>query len=94
MSDIKVGDLVVVVKKAECPNCDNDSFLGLIFTAREILVAHVVHCYECKHSYGHGGTIVYGEKKGFLSTRLKRIPPISELEGARDALSERNKTEA
>jgi hypothetical protein len=92
MSDIKVGDLVMVVKPSMC--CGNPIAMGVVFVAGRG-DADLFMCRHCGHKY-QGIDATYNASSGyyFATQRLKRIPPISELEGARDALSERNKTEA
>jgi len=83
MSDrpIQVGDLVVIVKS--CPHCGNATDLGIIFEVRGLFMSDGrMNC--CgnvdnemtaeDHIPDGGGTPV---------SVIKRIPPLSELEGQR-----------
>jgi hypothetical protein len=80
---IAVGDLVQVVRRPRCL-CDAPS-LGKIFT--------VVKLEECSNSYIGCNHEAFGENVAAISDstpqlcielcRLKRIPPLSELEGTK-----------
>src|SRR5690242_2455289 len=78
---IQVGDLVQVVK----PGC-NDEHVGLIFVVHHINTLEV-RCHFCKTWHlGHLGAPLAcqkGMKDGFEFARLKRFPPLDELEGQR-----------
>ena len=72
---IKVGDLVAVVKPSVC--CGNTNRVGYVFAVRKIDPAPgwCLYCHSTLPSE-------YGSDEGWYSgTRLKRIPPLSELEG-------------
>lgn len=87
---IKAGDLVVVSRPRRC-GCVGR--LGKVFA-----VSHVHTCVgnmKCASCGALYPAIAYAQDeigKTYDIERLKRIPPISELEGARDALSERTQT--
>jgi hypothetical protein len=90
LSAIKVGDLVQVVRPRRC-GCVGR--LGKVFA---VLSVHAcvgnMKCAQCGEIYP---AIAYAQDeigKTYDIERLKRIPPISELEGARDALPERTLT--
>lgn len=78
MSDkpISVGDLVVVVRAC----CDKYSkYLGYTFQVTEITGL------QCRCMYCHsinGSARVEDSSKSFGNAMVKRIPPLSELEGA------------
>ena len=82
MSDIKVGDLVVVVRGAPC--CGNTQHLGLVFRVAVIfpLEGHCNHCGE-EPPPQYGADYELESDSGFSLSTLKRIPPLSELEGER-----------
>jgi hypothetical protein len=76
MSAIKVGDLVVVNRPTEC--CRNPYALGFTFVVRDV----VVHTGRCHHCKTRETKIVAGGHPlcDFNVSRLKRIPPLDELE--------------
>lgn len=78
MSDIKVGDLVIVVK-SPCSHGDKD--VGRIFTVSLLQHDHM-HCrycgWESPPQWCVEDPLVRGS--GFLVSWLKRIPPLEELE--------------
>ena len=80
MSAIKVGDLVVVIKPREC--CPERSNLGFIFRVAKITHGEVYCCY-CKRDHKDIMTAVWADDgvSGASLPRLKRIPPLDELEG-------------
>ncbi len=79
---ISVGDMVIVLRENECPIHRHDGqYLGLIFRVQEIKTVKSATCGKCGYRYGHGGTLAYSTEFGFLTNRLKRIPPLDELEG-------------
>ena len=76
---IKVGDLVMLVR--EC--CPVDSAIGKIFSVAE-LRNHSYWCHYCRWSAGQlSGARVNGQDShcSYPLSWLKRIPPLSELEG-------------
>lgn len=82
MENIKVGDLVMVVKPREC--CGDASTVGLIFVVKEIK-SSFTRCPIC----GNSGSeirvisdIKVNNGRNFhpLITRLKKIQPLSELD--------------
>lgn len=104
MSDIRVGDLVMVVRQARSHEC---SSLGAIFRVTKIRSSdyyherlgirrgesHFCRCAWCGWTAKRtistsAGTwmLVEGGKAGALThmSRLKRIPPLSDLEGVTD----------
>jgi hypothetical protein len=84
MSDaIKVGDLVQIVRAREC--CPQHTAWGLIYTVTKIKTT-VYKCCFCDTRYNNNNpsTMVWGEGTiGASPHRLKRIPPLDELEGQR-----------
>ena len=80
MSDIKVGDLVLVAKA--CPHCGDTDGLGMIFLVFEIFSSdRGANC--CGYTSGMSAcaTDPRNHNQGFDVQLLKRIPPLSELEG-------------
>ena len=77
---IAVGDLVQVVRLSVC--CGNGR-LGRIFTVAKLIDTSHISCTACGAKY-HRINAVADERGsvGINITRLKRIPPMSELEGA------------
>jgi hypothetical protein len=86
LSAIKVGDLVMVIKV-----CCDTSVLGVPFSVENIVNARG-QCGTCGKQSSlqmrAEGLRNYSIPFGWL----RKIPPLSELEGARDALSERTPT--
>lgn len=83
---ISVGDLVQVVKSSPC--CGNTIFLGVTFTVTGMAMSsHCTHCKSRKEAVA-----VRGKSDGRLTDirRLKRIPPLSELEGQHTQETTRN----
>lgn len=88
MSDrpIQVGDLVQVVRASEC-GCT--STVGLIFRITEPPSWWISRCNTCGDRrmntllYESGISASNGSTYGFEGYRLKRIPPLEELEGQR-----------
>ena len=86
MSDrpIQVGDLVQVVRVGQWP-CDCPStIVGHIFTVSRIVPQLLTCCGGCGFRLG-ASTCVFGLEGGAAVEieRLKRIPPLDELEGQR-----------
>jgi hypothetical protein len=74
---IRNGDLVQIVRPSPC--CGGGDSIGHVFEAREVGGTHV-RCAACgRRTMGPSA----GDASGyyFPLTRLKRIPPLSELEG-------------
>ena len=84
MSDIKVGDLVVVIKSNGCSCAAPSKTIGLIFRVNEIRLSHNARCGACKIPM-EDTICAFGDLDdgAFDMPRLKRIPPLSELEGQR-----------
>jgi len=78
VSAIKVGDLVQVVRPAPC--CGSTESIGKIF--RVTGLASGDGCYYCQNSSKTYQLALGGWKHGTKIVRLKRIPPLSDLEGA------------
>ena len=78
MSDrpIQVGDLVQVVRPLGC--CPSIS-IGWIFIVQKI-ETYTVHCQVCKTVFKEG-PLAYSGDYYIPLWRLKRIPPLLELEG-------------
>jgi hypothetical protein len=79
MSDIKVGDLVVVVRRG----C-SDRHLGRIFVVQDIRPSAIA-CKHCgtTHGFSLGMPLAFPDtevNRGFEIGRLKRIKPLDELE--------------
>jgi hypothetical protein len=97
MSDIKVGDLVVVVRPRRC-GCAHS--IGWVFKVASVAPSpRGGYCAMCgKDTFEPGTLRAYNEAADGYSelSRLKRIPPLGELEGAevREALPDRIPTEA
>jgi hypothetical protein len=78
MSAIKVGDLVQVIR----PGC-RDAFIGRIFVVSRVGPSMTV-CVGCGTTHGYPEltplAFPVGSNRGFEFPRLKRIPPLDELE--------------
>ena len=80
MSDIKVGDLVQIVRAGRC-GCG--ASIGHIFTVRAIVrQVNRGYCVYCMVRFDSCGDMVTVNDKGNRCElwRLKKIPPLSELE--------------
>lgn len=75
MSEIKVGDLVVVVKPTLC--CGRGESVGKIFTVTGFRKDHLCVCGD--RSSGTYAVMDDGFNRRAIA-RLRRIPPLSELE--------------
>jgi len=73
---ISVGDLVMVVKPSLC--CGNNEYNGVIFLVAEIST-HLAACGVCGRE-SEELRAFKNDDAGYLISRLKRIPPLSELE--------------
>lgn len=78
---IKVGDLVMVVCGSAC--CDSRHTNGWIFVVDNFYTGDFGACRNCGKR--GRGTLARraGDKDGWDLPRLKRIPPLPELEGQR-----------
>lgn len=77
---ISVGDLVVVVKPTPC--CGNTNALGLHFVVKEIRPAiGRYHCEHCKTTWPNEVVALQEPPYAFRLWRLKRIPPLGEIDG-------------
>ena len=74
MSEIKAGDLVVLVKPTHC--CGYDKNLGLIFRVHSLVRGTKCACGDFNNV---DCATIDGWWRAELS-RLKRIPPLSELD--------------
>ena len=75
MSDIKVGDLVVVVRPRTC--CGNMKAIGRLFVVQSFGDFSWCECGQKQH-----WSVAYLDDWYRCEvSRLKRIPPLSELEG-------------
>jgi hypothetical protein len=78
VSDIKVGDLVMVVRPIDC--CGHTQGLGRVFIV-EFLRDGMNICMTCGHRSAYSVDAWYlGSNLAFPLQRLKRIPPLDELE--------------
>jgi hypothetical protein len=77
---IKAGDLVVVVR---WPCCSGE--VGWIFSVKELRTSSDGWCLRCGSKTGHtGAQLKASDGLGLVPVAwLKRIPPLSELEGER-----------
>lgn len=80
--NIKVGDLVMVVRSS----CEHEErFLGSVFVVPKL----IYDCSTCRTCGHYNDTQWHAASPDDLSTgypitHLKRIPPLSELEGEKD----------
>ena len=78
---IKVGDLVMVVRPASC--CGHARRMGFAFVITRI--HNGSECATCRIEHpGMAVAIGEGMARGVRVPRLKRIPPLSELEGEKN----------
>ena len=78
---IQVGDLVVIMRKA---GCCVDLSSGHIFKVSDIRTSNdPYHCARCNTTYPTQLVACGYEHYGIQLWRLKRIPPLEELEGLR-----------
>jgi hypothetical protein len=76
--EIKVGDLVMVVRPNEC-GCGPDESCGRIFTA--LRVEHVEYsCGGCLKSQSQGWFVYDSPNQGYAMHRLRRINPLDETQ--------------
>ena len=91
MSDrpIQVGDLVMVVKPTPC--CKSEKAIGEIYVALESTdVAPTTRCIHCGLVEPIGDVVMIYRQMVIERYRLKRIPPLEELEGQRTEESTRD----
>ena len=75
---IKVGDLAVVVRPSPC--CGNTLAVGKVFRVSRVATESGM-CRNCESR--SVDTHALGGEYAYLVSRLKRIPPLDKLEGAR-----------
>jgi hypothetical protein len=80
MSNIKVGDLVMVVKPAPC--CGNESFMGKVFFVTGNYIKKNGSCRYCSHFYQEAKVVagVFGDVGEMFIERVIKIDPLSEPE--------------
>lgn len=84
MSDeIKPGDLVMVVKPMPC--CGNTKTNGYMFHVQKI-ISDRGYCVHCNAKFEIQDHVHIGEGMHVLKFRLKKIPPLSELESQTSSL--------
>jgi hypothetical protein len=76
---IKVGDLVVVVRPTLC--CNDARGIGKIFTVIGPARSESQQCSNCRRVFKTTDEVTINNGFGIEKRRLKRIPPLSELEG-------------
>lgn len=73
MSDIKAGDLVMVVRPQPC--CGDASAIGEVFVVRDVAGADAdVHCCECGEDLNDSIALM-GDEIGHVFSVLIRIDP-------------------
>ena len=78
---ISVGDLVVVVKASRC-TCSFPSTYGHVFVVRRIVSTKGI-CSACGALLPKELAAFDDDRIGYGVHRLRRIPPLEELEGQR-----------
>ncbi len=73
---IQKGDLVVVVKPTPC--CGKEGSVGKIYEVEEFI--EVAKCRHCGKLYNGKVAVLTEAGRGEPVIRLKRIPPIEELD--------------
>ena len=82
MSQIKVGDLVQIVRLRDTCSCPS-THIGTMFTVSQIL-HHSMRCIKCGIVWGPVWQALDASDGLWCELwRLKRIPPLEELEGER-----------
>ena len=76
MSDIKVGDLVMVVRAAMC--CNSPKHIGRIYTVSGFY--HGCKCQQCGQNAWTPSALINGKWSAFPLNELKRIDPLPESE--------------
>jgi len=82
MSDrpIQMGDLVQVVRPTTC--CNSSRYTGYLFVVRDLRVTHRGSCAACGQPTPPNEVCAIGPEGAHTELpRLRRIPPLSELEG-------------
>lgn len=79
---IQVGDLVVIVTPSHCGRTDS---IGDMFRVTKIRPRRGGVCEGCNQRFGPGQLIAESDRDSLITElwRLKRIPPLEELEGQR-----------
>lgn len=72
MSEIKRGDLVMVVKPSEC--CGQTGTIGAIYVAGDSYVQKVV-CRKCGFKDNDSMRTDIGNDSAYLTSRLRKIDP-------------------
>jgi hypothetical protein len=84
---IKAGDLVMVVRKSDLHQCSKPSNgkIGHIFVVHKVAPTRTgyIRCALCDQRFEYNGLIATDLEadRVYQLRRLKRIPPLSELEG-------------
>lgn len=76
---IKAGDLVVVVRGAEC--CGTSKTVGAVLTVKGPAMHKTQRCGRCGDRRLTEDDLRLSNGYTYKPYRLKRIPPLSELEG-------------
>lgn len=77
---IKAGDLVVIVKTTPCGCCPPTS-VGRIFRVIRVKGSGLSRCTSCGFGWKRDGAYAFAEEgNGADVWRLKRIPPLRELD--------------
>lgn len=80
MNNIKVGDLVMVVKPTLC--CGNPYSIGKLFTVIENTIKQISYCIHCGEEWvtASKDMVLLSDDKAILRTRLIKIDPPSQPE--------------
>lgn len=78
---IQAGDMVLVVRPTPC--CGSDFACGEIFQVQRLEDDKKGICAHCGRDLPESMCAIAPDKCAFELWRLKRIPPLSELEGER-----------
>lgn len=84
MNDIQVGDLVMVVKPKIC--CGLSGGIGKIFRVSGFFPHS--RCGSCGKTIEQKFALLNGEFSGAFVVRLKKIPPLTELESQKETIHE------
>lgn len=76
-NNIKVGDLVMIVKRTPC--C-NKGTVGAVFTVAGFDSAILVLCAHCGHAMVSPDCVVADRGSLVLTSRLRKIDPLTEPE--------------
>lgn len=84
MTQIKTGDLVMVVRGRHCCNTEASAkWFGYIFRVAGLEDVSDRRCKDCGDQRPMITALRASDPIGWDVNRLKRIPPLSELEGER-----------